>query len=511
MAQYVTTRQFATRARQYEVGEPVDGANLGDDERLAGLRVGALTPVRWTGTAAQLAARGGVPGAGVLVQETDTGVVRLGDGSSSLADAPQVGGPTARAPYSQVSRSWSGVSRGAIGTSGRGVLAFRFDHHVTSLRTLVWPLFKARYLPGALSLHTEAFTREATSAGTTWANITTLVKEGMEIWAHSCTHRDPQGTDTRGLYGEIVDARRELEAQGLVVQGMTLPGTSGTTPAGRLPYGADFTTFRGWDSPAGRLMMETYPIAEADAAGWMRALPTGPGYGWGHVTMDAASIGSLRSILKYVEKHHVGAEFMLHSGLVDTPGYITLADLTAFLDEVAASRDAGKIEVLTQSGLYYADPGSSNRLDLVSDGSFVGLVPGVDMGQWTASSWTGITVSNTGGRTTGYLRLTGVATEVVHSFLYCDNMALGGAVVVGEGWCRATGSDATARITIKDQTVGAPSFTLGTTDQLVPADGSWHRVRVMVGLPGTVQEISPKISRVSGGTLDWCDVTCHRM
>jgi hypothetical protein len=337
-----------------------------------------------------------------------------------------------------------------------------------------------------------------------------MVKEGMEIWAHSCTHRDPQGTDARSLSDEIKVSRTELEAQGLVVQGWTQPGTSGTTPEGLLPYGADLTKFSGFDSAAGRLIMETYPIGEADAPGRYRALPTGPAFGFGHLTIETMTLTQLRTALRYVVKHKVGAEFMCHAGLIGTATYLSVADLTTWLAEVAAARDAGTVEVLTQSGLYYANPGSSTRLDLVSDGSFTGLVVGGDTGQWTSGNWAGVTISDSGGvGSGGYVRIAAPSSELIHNFLEVTSLDLGGAVFEAGGWARAPGADVTARLRVIDN-LNAAALSVSKSQTIHNADG-WVHIRQLFAMPTTTTEYSTRVGQTSSGTADWSGVYCRRL
>jgi hypothetical protein len=77
---YVAARGFASRAKQYEVGDAVDIAELTEDERVEVISDGSVVPSRWVGTAAEIASNGSTPGAGTVVYETDTGVLRVGDG-----------------------------------------------------------------------------------------------------------------------------------------------------------------------------------------------------------------------------------------------------------------------------------------------------------------------------------------------------------------------------------------------------------------------------------------------
>ena len=88
MPSYRTSRQFASRRRQYETGDPVLLADLDADEVQAAVTSGAVIPVRFVDTAAALAAANPTPGAGVVCYATDTYVEKIGDGVTAYNSLP---------------------------------------------------------------------------------------------------------------------------------------------------------------------------------------------------------------------------------------------------------------------------------------------------------------------------------------------------------------------------------------------------------------------------------------
>ena len=82
MPQYITTRQYATAARQYEAFDLIDRSRLTLDEWREGVESGAIVPTRFVDTAAALARRNDIPGPGIVVYETDTKTLKIGDGVS---------------------------------------------------------------------------------------------------------------------------------------------------------------------------------------------------------------------------------------------------------------------------------------------------------------------------------------------------------------------------------------------------------------------------------------------
>lgn len=112
--QYVTTRAFPTKTRQYEIGELVDTTLLTTTEWVEGMASGAVIPAKFVDTAAGIAGRNLTPGPGIVVYETDTRILRIGDGTTLAQNLPAVNSlvdpsylvPTAAktGPYTAVAR-----------------------------------------------------------------------------------------------------------------------------------------------------------------------------------------------------------------------------------------------------------------------------------------------------------------------------------------------------------------------------------------------------------------------
>ena len=96
--QYVTTRPYPTAARQYETGDLITASSLTGAEWIRGLESGAIVPARFVDTAAAIARRADIPGPGVPVFETDTKVLRIGDGATALKHIRAIGNDLALDP-----------------------------------------------------------------------------------------------------------------------------------------------------------------------------------------------------------------------------------------------------------------------------------------------------------------------------------------------------------------------------------------------------------------------------
>ena len=82
------------------------------------------------------------------------------------------------------------------------------------------------------------------------------------------------------------------------------------------------------------------------------------------------------------------------------------------LDYIKTKWDKGSIEVLTPSGLMFADPNSSKRLELNIDNSFEGLTV-AHSGAWVGSNrWIGKSIETSGGRTgKNFMRIRTISTN----------------------------------------------------------------------------------------------------
>lgn len=126
---------------------------------------------------------------------------------------------------------------------------------------------------------------------------------------------------------------------------------------------------------AGKLIMDTYPLSEGSVGLAKRQLPTGPYHGADHITATSGmTLAQLKAavddVCRSVGSNPIGLEIMFHPQDIGGAGKINMDDVKAILYYIASKRNAGKLDVLTPSGLYFADPTTSNRMDLMTDGSF---------------------------------------------------------------------------------------------------------------------------------------------
>lgn len=243
---------------------------------------------------------------------------------------------------------------GPIDTGGLGAVAIRCDHGFTAFRDKVLPAVKARGIKVAQAYNPRNWHR-AENEGVTAADLNGWVAAGdVEIMNHSANHL---GADTApALRDQIVTALAEIEAQVPAaagkVWGFAPPGVSSGN------YGGfnDGRTPEGWDTFAGRLILEHHAIGTGYLAGTSRRILDGiPRDGLGHITIDGQSLASLKAAVDEVIAARQGLQLMLHPSQLDATGSLTTAQFTELLDYIVAKRDSGELVTLSPYQLLVAD------------------------------------------------------------------------------------------------------------------------------------------------------------
>lgn len=395
---------------------------------------------------------------------------------------------------------------GMIGTAGKGVVSLRFDDYQNAFRDKIYPLLVARGLPCSMSLISRFDTAQSWGIGTTWDDIRDWNRNGVEMWSHGTDHKDYSPYGYKGLYDQIVTSKAEIEAQDIKVAGWTLPGDAPTTR--NLPYNG-LTKPGDYDSTVGRLLMDTYALTEAYAYLPQRVLPMYIYHGLNHITASdgGETLDSSKDAIDKAVKNKSGIEIMCHSGNLDKPGNMTLADFTSLLDYIKTQWDNGSIEVLTPSGLCFADPNRSDRLELNSDDSFEGLTT-ANPGAWKPTGdWSGKTIEGSGGRTgNNFLRIdSNTNSDVSQRISNLDQLGVTGEQFVFEGWFRSNGGgNTTGAVQVSDSdNPGRLKIIKETTSN----GSTWTRVRFVFCVPPSTKSIMLSLSRSAGDGIDWDDVS----
>lgn len=254
----------------------------------------------------------------------------------------------------------------AVYTSGRGAVAFTFDHGLTK--------FKAAGLPGVLAGYgwgyglalNDSTLAAAENNGASDADV--LSWAGAEIWNHGYNH---------------AATANEQTARTIVVQGKTaLEARYGREVFGFIPAGVGATGLAGFDggsSPemfattlAGQMILEHHAVTTGYlGAGGVRRLDGTVQQGVSRFTMDAQTVSRIKLQIDNAVNDRVGIMFMCHPALLDTTGYLTTAQLLEVLAYARTRQQAGALAVLSPGELVRASSAAppaeivstSSRLD----------------------------------------------------------------------------------------------------------------------------------------------------
>ena len=254
--------------------------------------------------------------------------------------------------------------RGRIGTGGRPVVAFRFDHSAKPFIEKVLPVLKQYGLPATLPCFVDMMDPQPgynsdISTGYTWNDVQECFYNGVEVFSHSWSHQD--ATTVEGIEKEIRESRFTLEDSmpDLLVHGWANPGVPNA-----------YNGYWGGDSThhvkmglnyAGQLITNTYGCFNTNKSGVTQL----GSQDLAHRTIEGiTSLDTLKSRVNDAARTSSAAVLMAHPNQIDNAGRISLALFDELCAWVAAERDAGRLEVLTMSGVALADPSTDYRHNL---------------------------------------------------------------------------------------------------------------------------------------------------
>jgi hypothetical protein len=249
---------------------------------------------------------------------------------------------------------------GSIGTGGKPAVALRFDHHYDDFERKVLPALVAHQLPWAQIANRVGIS--AAGDGFTWSRLQELALQyGGEVWNHGTNHRD--AATQAEIRDQVVGTLKQIRAHmpRLAVEGWAPPGVKAGAYMGAAPFK---TVEQYTDTYAGQLILEHH----AAVAGYMGertwTLDGEMLFGAWHRNIDRHTPAEAAAFLDEAVQQRAGITIMVHPLLLDRDGYLSTEDLARVLADIAARRDAGEIEVLSYSGMWIADVGSSYRHDL---------------------------------------------------------------------------------------------------------------------------------------------------
>lgn len=353
---------------------------------------------------------------------------------------------------------------GGPGTSGQAAVSFRFDDGHAAFDAKIAPLLRQHGLPAFVAVSERYLDDSAVSNATVqgWA-----LTAGVEITAHSRNHSTESGAVA--IRDSIVTWADDLQSRvgQVIVDTWTFPGggdfdglAAGTNP---------------WNYPntyAGRCVLERYAAPYGGSAGWLSPLSGEPTIGQSHVTIEAYSLAQVQDTIRQAQDSGMGVVLMLHPEKLDTAGFMTTATLGQVFAWAAGEREAGRLSVLTGTGLALAHTGTP-----------ASLVP--RLSSWTGSGWSTAAERSTTGTT-----------------------ALTAAVTIN-GYAGSRGAPVELSIEVQGESgaqvqLGLSGGVLSMTRTVTLPDTGWRRIYAVATIPSGLAlgtDLTASVRQIASGTL----------
>lgn len=368
---------------------------------------------------------------------------------------------------------------GVIGTNDKPVIALRFDDWGDDMEKTVMPELRQRNLCAGWAATVSYVEDPFQGLPITWDIVNGWVRDGVELMGHSWTHTNATGE--ANIRKEIIESADYIESKvpAAAIDSWAMPGnSSGDSTYDGFGVGDKIEHY--YNKPAGRMILQRYPVVGGAVPGRYLPLVGAPSIGRVHMTIDTLTASTVISEMEKARDSGVGFQLMCHPIHIGKVDKITLADFRLILDWIATERDSSRVEVLTPRGVAYADKSSNQWLS---------VVPNVD--QWTGwNSRTGWTEES------GYITTTtgGVMDRAISMNSY--GYLRGGVVEIVAKVRTPTGA------VVQTKLAGGADRSV---DHTLPASTEWKLVRTVATIPNNLLDsasLVASIGRVSGGQVD---------
>ena len=429
-----------------------------------------------------------------------------GDGSSARTTDVQVSDHASRV---EIARSRRG---GGIGTGGKPVFMWRFDHWLVAFRDKILPILREFDLPATLNVNYDNMDNPQNGGGSiTWSDVQDWNQySGVEIANHGATHTNASTMES--IYHEVVEGRRNLEAAmpRVAVETWQEHGSAYLVASDLdgdigLDLGREPRNF--FESYAGRLVMAEHAVVEGKNGSFYPPLTGSPQVGQSHYSMDRQTAAEAIETIQYAQQVGRGLTGYTHPGLMDQVNvggslypatynadgsvdfegthyateaefrdaqaaagnivHMPVKDFRAICEWIAAERDADRLMVMTAAGGGFADKRSNHRENL--------LLP--RLADW--SSTTGWTETGTG------------AARVWSSGPSATRMTQGMLLFTRFGWAMGAAhellvyakADVETTLLLRMEKMGDAATWATQKQHTVPGDGVLRPYRLPLTLP----------------------------
>lgn len=255
---------------------------------------------------------------------------------------------------------------GRIGLDGKAAIALRFDDAPTEFENIALPLLKKYQMPFTRVTTSKAIYTVSHPDGIFDRMQAYSLENGGEVWNHGEDHNELNGYDD--VERKVVQALGTLQSSmpKLKIDCFSSPG-DGYNWNGHFPV-TSINAFT--DNYTGQVVANYHAISSGYFDGGLyRPLDGVVRDGLRAFSADGGSVQYMRNVIDRNISNGSGSVFMYHANKMNAE---ILEDTLKYLSEKRAS---GELEVLTVSGLSFADYLSSARRNYftVSTGSSVGV------------------------------------------------------------------------------------------------------------------------------------------
>lgn len=362
-----------------------------------------------------------------------------------------------------------------------GLISIRFDDNCKTVYQNAYPLLKERGLTATLAWVADKVGALKELAKVTDAETIEMCKDGFELACHSYNHNEtPMSTDEINI--EVIEAKNVLERDyNFCVKNYVQPGSWTTT---------NDEVFK--HSDVADAIMNNYVSYQGYMTATTLTRPIYERFGICHVSGDFADMNVLKSKVDGVCGVPKSVIFLFHFvGEADRGR--TIVEFEEFLDYIVSKRNAGLVDVVTNTGLIAASVGETKNH--VFNGNFDSVTNQIPNG-WEPTG-TPIVLQSDG-------------PDGTHNAVQCENLSFLTQRVQTYGlkspvyrisFWHKTNSDGKARV-IAAMSSGSKSFTAISTSE-------WQKCEAVFQLAKSDVQFSVIIQPTSG-TVIYSDikVTC---
>jgi peptidoglycan/xylan/chitin deacetylase (PgdA/CDA1 family) len=244
---------------------------------------------------------------------------------------------------------------GAVKVTTPATVTIVMDHGLTNVESKVLPLLRARNLRATLAINSQKWD-DPDNSGATQADVKTWT-DTFEIANHGRNHL--LTGDLAADREEIEGGRDELESQlGVTVDTWVQTGNGSSS----YDFADGNALANYWTTTTGQFIARSHAVWTGLVPHTTKRYPIdGQPKPGAHGFWIDTGTATAQTQVETAINEGTGVIIRLHPQFLDTTGYLTTTELTAFLDFLVARRDAGEVTVLPFREWSVADKAANIR------------------------------------------------------------------------------------------------------------------------------------------------------